>query len=134
MFTGVLAIIAEAAGGEAARALARARGGARCYIPAQAREGHWLTELVGLEAAQAICRTVGGGEVEIPLNGAGTLQAARRNTRRRMAEMIRRGVPTDRIAITVGVDRSTVKRLRRKLREQERGPDLFSHMPARRRG
>lgn len=119
---GILAIVADAAGDAAARDLMRARGGMRCYIPARPRDGHWLTELVGREAASAICREIGGGEVEIPVGTA--MSAARR--RARMADLLERGWPVDRVAHAVGVDRSTVKRMRRRMRQRQQGPDLFS--------
>jgi DNA-binding NarL/FixJ family response regulator len=121
-YPGILAQVAAAAGDEAALALMRARGGMRCYIPARARAGHWMTELLGEQAAAAICKEIGGGEVEIPVGSS--MSAA--DKRRRIASLLERGWPVDRVAHAVGVDRSTVKRHKRRLREARRGPDLFS--------
>ena len=122
---GILAMVAEVAGDAAAAALARERGGIRCYIPAQVRDGHWLTELVGLEAAEAICRAIGGGEVEVPLAGAGLTG----RTRRRMAEMIRNGLPAPRIARTLGISERTVRRHKARLRQRDaRQPGLFDDL------
>ena len=122
---GILAVVAEVAGDDAAAALARAKGGIRCYIPAQARDGHWLTELVGREAAEAICRAIGGGEIVVPLAGAGLTA----QTRRRLAEMIRDGLPAPRIARTVGVSERTVWRYKARLRQRDaRQPGLFDDL------
>ena len=119
---GILAVVAEVAGDAAAAALARERGGIRCYIPATAKDGHWLTELVGREAAEAICRAIGGGEIVVPMAGDGLAM----QTRRRMEEMIRNGMPAPRIARTLGVSERTVWRHKARLRQRDkRQPSLF---------
>lgn len=51
----VLQEIAEAASLDAAWKLAKAKGGQLVFVPAHAREEHWLTDLVGLDAATKIC-------------------------------------------------------------------------------
>ena len=133
-FKGILGIVADVAGEEAARRLAAAKGGGRCYIPRQTRPGHWLVALLGEEAAAAVCDALGGETVEIPLAGAGSLQHGLRQARRRAHELNRRGWSADRIARTVGVDRRTVKRWRQRWREVEHQPDLFHWQSKRRRG
>ncbi len=128
-FTGILAIVAEVAGEEAARRLARARGGVRCYIPRRAKPGHWLVELLGEREAQAVCDAIGPGEVEVPLAGTGRQADARRHA----AELLQRGWSNARVARAVGVSERTIKRLRARMREQQRQPDLFRRLDARRR-
>ena len=106
----LLAEIAEVAGLDAALALASARGGSRITIPARPRPDHWFAEAVGMEAAQLIADhfRVGnsGAVVELPVGPSG----AQASTRRRIDEMLRRGVSADRIAREVRVHRTTVFR------------------------
>ena len=57
----VLAQIAAVAGIDAALAIARVKGGARCTFPPKVREDHWLAELVGRDTANAICKELATG-------------------------------------------------------------------------
>ncbi len=119
----VLAEIAEAAGLDAARAIAAAKGGQTVYIPHRAREGHWLTDLVGLTAAQQICAhfaapsaggRAAGQRVLIPM--------ARVRAGEVMMRAIEAGGSANRIAATTGRHERTVRRYRRKLRAGGMGP------------
>lgn len=110
---GVLAEIAEVAGLVAALAVAEKLGGGRTHFPARAPDNHWLTDLVGREAADKICAHFrsterGGIQVDIPLGPKGFYAAARRRALALMAE----GVSTYETARRIGLDRSTVRRLK----------------------
>jgi len=114
---GVLREIADVAGLPAALAIAEVKGGARVHFPARSPEGHWLRELVGGAAADALCdhfRTRGrrrrdqGCDVDIPLGPKGFYMKARK----RALEMLAEGLSTYEIARRLGVDRSTVRRLK----------------------
>ena len=61
-----LALLAEAAGTEAALTLALKRGGTRFGIPHRA-EGSLLADLVGIDAARQIVQDLAGTRLEIPL-------------------------------------------------------------------
>lgn len=113
----VIAEIAEVAGPDAAWALARARGGQRVFVPAEAENGHWLVELVGMEAARVICKhfsTNGrGGDVLIPM-----ASAARR---RELFDRTLREHKVDSAAAILGVHRRTVQRHRKRMRDKGQG-------------
>lgn len=72
---GVLAIIAQVAGEEAALAVADWRGGTQVYIPPRPDENHWLSHVVGHAAALKIGEELtcgfAGLRVDIPLGPAG---------------------------------------------------------------
>jgi len=119
---GLLGDIEAAAGREAAMMLARARGGSRVHIPGQAREGHWLVNLVGMAAAEKICWLFrgagnGGSYVKIP---RGHYIIANQE----IPHLLAQGWSNDRIALHLGIDLSTVQRRRAKLRT-EKQLDLF---------
>lgn len=61
-----LRLIAEAAGEEAALALALGRRGTRLRIPRQA-EGSQLADIVGIDAARAIVESLADEVIEFPL-------------------------------------------------------------------
>lgn len=60
-----LQLIADAAGTEAALAIALARGGSRMLIPQQP-VGSKLADLVGIDAARQIAHALAGERIEIP--------------------------------------------------------------------
>ncbi len=110
---GVLAEIAEVAGLIAALAVAEKLGGGRTHFPASAADDHWLTRLVGREAADKICAhfratSRGGIQVDIPLGPRGFY----RNARKRALALMAEGVSTYETARRLGIDRSTVRRLK----------------------
>ena len=110
---GVLAEIAEIAGLPAALAIAEKFGGSRLTIPKAVPADHQLSRLVGHEAAQKICAhfragSRGGDRFDIPLGPKGFYMRARATALALLAE----GVPTYEIARRIGVDRSTVRRLK----------------------
>ncbi len=122
--------IADAAGVEAAIALAEARGGSRVRIPAWAKPGHWLTKAVGQTAADAICdhfRVDGrGASIDLPVGPNSPLNTQRRQVDKMLAE----GASPDVIARTVRVHRTKVFRRKALLRDgnderDTRQSDLF---------
>ncbi|WP_245258603.1 hypothetical protein [Methylopila sp. M107] len=87
--------VAEAAGLDAALALARAAGGRRVSIPARAKDGHWLVQAVGREAADRICahfrtldpddRERGARQIVVPVGPEGVMERAKRQLREKLA-------------------------------------------------
>lgn len=114
----VIAEIERVAGREAALKLSLARGGQTIYTPYEAKEGHWLTQLVGLEAARKICEhyRVGntGARLLIPI----ARQALQRQT---MEEQLERGASATEAAAASGMHERTAYRSRRRLRDQRQG-------------
>lgn len=110
----ILAEIAGIAGIEAARALAREKGGTEVYIPERAPDGHWLVQCVGREAADRIGRVHGDCRLTIPLGGTGRLAEGRKMA----AAMLRSGVPNSEIARRVGIHTRTVQRISASLRRE----------------
>ncbi|HTM78206.1 MAG TPA: helix-turn-helix domain-containing protein [Devosia sp.] len=122
----VIAEIADAAGADAAWAMAQAHGGQRVFIPADASAGAWLVQLVGLEAAQKICalyRVNGyGATILIPM-GRWT------DSRGRLARALDAGATAKEAAGQSGLHERTVYRERaRRKSGQPKNPnqsDLF---------
>lgn len=128
---GILGVIADVAGKDAAYAILQARGGTRVTFPAAPSETHWLTKLVGAEAAMAICdhfaqgnpsggRTGMPGSVDIPLHNTSLQKAARR----RIADELRAGKSASAAAREAGVHERTAWRVKAKLRDDNQG-ELF---------
>lgn len=107
----VIAEIAEAAGSDAAWAMAREHGGQRVFIPAEPEPGDWLVSLVGLEAAAKICalyRANGyGATILIPM-------AKWANSRTRLARALEAGATAKEAARQSGLHERTVYRERRR--------------------
>lgn len=110
----VMVEIAQAAGIEAAWALARACGGSTVYIPRRATPGHWLTELVGFEAATKICdhyRVANtGARLLIPL-------AKHAHQRERLVRALEAGLSATSAAAAAGMHERTAFRTRKRLQE-----------------
>ena len=87
---GVLGEIADAAGIDAALAVADARGGTQVYIPPDPPADHWLTVLIGADAARAVADRltcgVGGLRVDLPLGPAGCAARMRAEVDRLLGE------------------------------------------------
>ncbi|PIE13807.1 MAG: hypothetical protein CSA70_03570 [Rhodobacterales bacterium] len=124
--------IADVAGLDAALAMADARGGSRISIPARVGANHWLVETVGKDAADKICahfRTGADGQMgkvlDLPLRP--DLDLAKR--RKKIDQMIERGVSADKIAVATRTHRTTVFRRKAKMKTGEipndPHPDLF---------
>ncbi len=118
--TGILREIADCAGLPAALAIAEVKGGIEAHFPARAPDNHWLTQAVGREAADKICEHFrctarGGVRLHVPL-GPHKHQARARRMAMRLLREKRSG---NMIARMVGVDISTVKRIKRRLRDVE---------------
>jgi hypothetical protein len=126
-FPGILGEIAEAAGEEAAIAVARAAGGRFCYLPGIAtlragqRENNWLVRAVGMEAAVKIalaCSPRRGVWVDMPL---GPLARDFR-IREAIDKKLLQGKSVNEIARALKTTRRSVYRRKAKIRENN-GPD-----------
>jgi hypothetical protein len=107
---GVLAEIAEIAGGAAALQVAAAKGGLeKVHIPqpANLHDGHWLVEAVGMSHAQAIARRMGGGKIDIPL---GPFAGQRGKTHKAIREALAAGSSPAEVAQLAGVHQRTARR------------------------
>lgn len=117
----ITAEIERVAGREAAIKLSRERGGQTIYTPYEAREGHWLAELVGLEAARKICEHYRVGDagtyILIPI-------AKQAMQRQLMAEALEAGSTASQAAAASGMHERTAYRTRRRLRNKDQG-ELF---------
>ena len=121
-FSGILAEIAEAAGEEAAIAVARAGGGRHCYFPGVATLGeerqknNWLVKAVGMEAAikiAAACCPRRGFWVDMPLGPMAygfRLQEA-------IDKLLRSGKSINEIARALRCTRRSVYRRKAKIRQ-----------------
>lgn len=113
---GTLAEIAEAAGVDAAWAIAGAHGGTTVYIPREAVEGHWLTELVGMEAAQKICKHFRvantGARILIPIARQG-------EQRRRLIKALQSGMSAPQAALHAGMHERSAFRARKRLKRDD---------------
>ena len=117
----MLADVAEAAGLDAALALATAAGGRRVTIPARAKNGHWLVEAVGREAADKICahfrtinadgRETGARQIVIPMGPGSVVKAAKRQ----LARNIEAGMTVRKAAQAAGMHERTGFRVKRRL-------------------
>ena len=109
---GVLAEIAEIAGGAAALQVADAKGGlekVHIPMPDNLRDGHWLVEAVGMNHAQAIARRLGGGKVDSPF---GPFAGQRKRTHAAIRQAIEGGSSPAEIARATGVHQRTARRHR----------------------
>lgn len=125
----VLAAIAEAAGLDAALAIARQHGGTRVKVPTLATGTNWLTSLVGHQAAAAIIETLGPARaIDVPLGPEGLkggyYHMSRTTFARRIQELEERGATAPQIARALGVTERAV-RMRRAARRQRAMGDLF---------
>ncbi|MEM7426745.1 MAG: helix-turn-helix transcriptional regulator [Pseudomonadota bacterium] len=106
---GILGEIADVAGVEAARAVAKARGGCRAYFVAKPLPDNWLVELVGMELAEAIGAELapaqGGLELEVPYGPASSRVDQWGEIYRRLGE----GQTQTEIAKAHGITRRTVQ-------------------------
>ncbi len=128
---GVLQEIAEAAGIEAALAVAREKGGGRASFSPDPREDHWLSRLLGMAAARQICAALTAGhirvELDIPLGPHGTYRQQRRARAVALKAAADGGLSLNAGARAAGVDRSSFRRFRarRKASGKRRQLSLF---------
>ncbi|CAN0654320.1 helix-turn-helix domain-containing protein [Nitratireductor aquimarinus] len=112
----ILAEIADVAGAEAAWALARTQGGTTIYIPREAEDDHWLTELVGKEAASKICNhfRVGntGARIPIPL-------AKQSEQRVRLQKALEAGMSAPQAARAAGMHERSAFRARARMKDND---------------
>jgi len=119
----VIAEIVQVAGIDAARLLAAEKGGQEVDIPAEAREGHWLTELLGIPAAKKICahyRSHGPGGR--PRGVRLVIPMANVRAKQLMARAIEAGGKNSQIAAMTGKHERTVRRAKAKLKGEGLGP------------
>ncbi|EFO31656.1 conserved hypothetical protein [Roseibium sp. TrichSKD4] len=122
---GYLGEIAEAAGVDAALAIAEVRGGTRIDIPARVSEGHWLIDVVGREAADLICeyfrtlspdqREAGARHIVIPRGPAAILKQAQQ----RLEKELLLGASVRSAARASGLSERTAFRVQKKLRDRQ---------------
>lgn len=105
-FTGVLAVIAEAAGPAAALKLARELGGTELKL--SGRRGGKLARIVGLNEARAIVEALGHTKIMVPMAG---LRGAR-GRREAAARMLRAGASASRAALACDVHERTIWRIK----------------------
>lgn len=122
-FPGVLREIALVAGVDAARSVARAKGGTLASIP-QAKNltaEHWLSQTVGIDAARKIAKHLlsarSVGCLEIPRGPDTPYQRERRRIENVLLRAFFSTATIDEAARAAGVDRSSVKRHWRRLRK-----------------
>ncbi len=78
--------IAEAAGLEATLGLARAKGGARVYVPLDARIAPWLVQAMGEAGAAALVKLYGGEAIDLPTDPTSGQKERVRQIRKALAE------------------------------------------------
>lgn len=100
----LLAIAGKVGGVEAVRALAKAYGGKRTWIPKKAGDHHPLVVAAGRKAANAIMRHYGGEQVQFPKGKAAL-------TRLIIAEMA--DLSANKIAAALGVTYRQAQRLKK---------------------
>lgn len=114
----VIAEIEQVAGYDVALKLAQAKGGQTVYIPAEASEGHWLTDIVGLEAARKICdhyRVANtGAKLLIPM-------AKQAVQKRRLVEALEAGASAPAAAAAAGMHERSAYRTRKRLKDGRQG-------------
>ncbi|MEO0496902.1 MAG: hypothetical protein AAF141_05960 [Pseudomonadota bacterium] len=122
--------IADVTDLECALKIADAVGGTRTTIPARAKPGHWLTELVGLEHATAICdfyRQYSSTDREMGYTHAifprGPMSRGPK-TRRSFDQMRAKGASVRSASRRLGIHERTGFRYNAEARKGE--PDLFS--------
>ena len=121
--TGILAVIAEVAGEDAAELIAVAKGGnENVYIPLpqSLTADHWLVALVGMPRAKAIAGCLGGGKMLIPLGE--TARAAKRA--KVIADALKDGKSGAEAARLAGCHMRTVRRHRNRVEDDSQG-NLF---------
>jgi hypothetical protein len=111
----------EAAGLQAALAVARAKGGQRVRILPQIADNAWLIEAVGDAAAAAIVALYTSGDmgeqIEIPMGSASGYMAERHSRSRTIDAGLASGRTVDDIAREAGVTRRYVFWRRARLRQ-----------------
>lgn len=112
-----LAEIARVAGLPAALTIAETKGGLEVYIPRRAPEGHWLVDCVGREAADKIGAYYGDQRITVPLGDRNFYARARR----RAAELLAEGKSLNTVAGQLGVHVRTIKRVKKRVRENGQG-------------
>lgn len=123
---GYLGEIAEAAGVDAALALAKARGGTRIDIPARVTEGHWLVEVVGRKAADQICdyfrtlsaehREAGVRHIVIPRGPVAIMKQAQKQ----LEQELLAGASPRAAARAAGLSERTAFRAQKRLRDKRK--------------
>lgn len=124
---GALGQVAEAAGLDAALALAEAHGGTTIHIPEIPRRNSVLVKAIGPRAADAVIRALGPGRLLVPLGPTGGW----RRTRRTIGRLLDAGHSHQAIARQVGCHVRTVERCAAERRGDARQGSLFDEDIAR---
>lgn len=116
---GLLEVVRAAGGDAAVRRLLAERGGTRVYVPVERIAGSALAALVGQEAAEALAELRGGECVDVPTGRGHGHRTGGWRRRWHLATSVRRlvraGKSAGEIARILGVSRTHVRVLRRRL-------------------
>lgn len=117
----LLAEIAEAAGIDAALAIAEAKGGQEVFIVSRLRPDNWLVVAVGREKAECISAHFCSGryrqKLNIPFGPKGSYLAERRRRARALTEALSDGATANEMAKAAGVTNRSARRFRTKQRQ-----------------
>lgn len=83
----------------------------KCYVPKTAKEGHHLAALLGGSAAEKLTKEWGGKHLSIPR----LQQYEVWSQRQKIGELLQAGVPTQHIAVHVGMSERRVQQICREL-------------------
>lgn len=119
-FTGILAVISDVAGADAATKLALKAGGTEFKFSAQPNGK--LAKLVGAKAAAAIVGELGAQKYAIPMAHLRGEKARRSAAARMLAE----GGSANDVAMAVDVHERTVRRVRERMKKSAAQRDLFN--------
>jgi hypothetical protein len=106
---GIPAEIADAAGIEAALAVAKAKGGTRAYFPERPRTNNWLVNAVGRDKAATIGRLFASGRGGIELEIPGGAALGRVAVWREIYQRLEAGQSKVQIALALGINCRTVQ-------------------------
>ena len=111
-----LAEMVEIVGLEAALTIVELRGGIAIYVPARARENHWLVHHIGFDALKRLVDHYGGEEIEIPCCTA----AMRAEMDAEILAKWRAGISQSALARMYRITERTVRKMRRRAEHAER--------------
>lgn len=83
----------------------------KCYVPKTVKAEHPLVALLGVSAAEKLTKEWGGKMLSIPR----LQQYSTWTTRQRIGEMLQAGVPTQHVAVHLGISERRVQQICREL-------------------
>lgn len=115
---GVLAMISDEVGEDAAIALAKARGGRAVWIPKYPKPDSELSKIVGHQNALKISDLCGMGNIMVPCGNFGGMAGRRA----RAKELLQTGMSHSDIAARLDVTTRTVERVAAELKAESAAP------------